>query len=66
MNGVPVLLSGSEELKKRYLAPVARGAAMFSYALSEAEAGSDAAGMRTRAVHEGDGVAGETRAGFVQ
>ncbi|WP_030177550.1 acyl-CoA dehydrogenase family protein, partial [Spirillospora albida] len=42
---VPVLLSGSEELKKRYLGPVARGEAMFSYALSEAEAGSDAAGM---------------------
>ncbi|GAB2846968.1 acyl-CoA dehydrogenase [Actinocorallia aurea] len=50
---VPVLLSGSEELKKRYLAPVARGEAMFSYALSEAEAGSDAAGMRTRAVRDG-------------
>jgi alkylation response protein AidB-like acyl-CoA dehydrogenase len=51
---VPVLLSGSEELKKKYLAPVARGEAMFSYALSEAEAGSDAAGMRTRAVRDGD------------
>jgi alkylation response protein AidB-like acyl-CoA dehydrogenase len=50
---VPVLLSGSEDLKKRYLAPVARGEAMFSYALSEADAGSDAAGMRTRAVREG-------------
>jgi alkylation response protein AidB-like acyl-CoA dehydrogenase len=51
---VPVLLSGSEDLKKRYLAPVARGEAMFSYALSEAEAGSDAAGMKTRAVRDGD------------
>ncbi|MEO5874571.1 MAG: acyl-CoA dehydrogenase [Streptosporangiaceae bacterium] len=51
---VPVLLSGSEELKKRYLAPVARGEAMFSYALSEAEAGSDAAGMKTRAVRDGE------------
>ncbi|MEU5987952.1 acyl-CoA dehydrogenase family protein, partial [Spirillospora sp. NPDC047418] len=51
---VPVLLSGGEELKKRYLAPVARGEAMFSYALSEADAGSDAAGMKTRAVREGD------------
>ncbi|MCD0453748.1 acyl-CoA dehydrogenase [Actinocorallia sp. API 0066] len=51
---VPVLLAGSEELKKRYLAPVARGEAMFSYALSEAEAGSDAAGMKTRAVRDGD------------
>ncbi|MCP9955146.1 acyl-CoA dehydrogenase family protein [Actinomadura madurae] len=51
---VPVLLAGGEELKKRYLAPVARGEAMFSYALSEADAGSDAAGMKARAVREGD------------
>jgi alkylation response protein AidB-like acyl-CoA dehydrogenase len=51
---VPILLSGSEELKKRYLSPVARGEAMFSYALSEAEAGSDAAAMKTRAVRDGD------------
>ncbi|KAB2351623.1 acyl-CoA dehydrogenase [Actinomadura rudentiformis] len=51
---VPVLLSGSEELKKKYLNPVAKGEAMFSYALSEAEAGSDAAGMKTRAVRDGD------------
>ncbi|MFF0517913.1 acyl-CoA dehydrogenase family protein [Actinomadura nitritigenes] len=51
---VPVLLSGSEELKKRYLGPVARGEAMFSYALSEADAGSDAGGMKTRAVRDGD------------
>jgi alkylation response protein AidB-like acyl-CoA dehydrogenase len=51
---VPLLLSGSEELKQRYLAPVARGEAMFSYALSEPEAGSDAAAMQTRAVRDGD------------
>jgi alkylation response protein AidB-like acyl-CoA dehydrogenase len=51
---VPLLLSGSAELKQRYLPPVARGEAMFSYALSEAEAGSDAAGMKTRAVRDGD------------
>ncbi len=46
---VPLLLSGSEELKQRYLSRVARGEAMFCYALSEPEAGSDAAAMRTRA-----------------
>jgi alkylation response protein AidB-like acyl-CoA dehydrogenase len=49
-----VLLAGSEELKAKYLAPVARGEGMFSYALSEADAGSDAAGMKTRAVRDGD------------
>jgi alkylation response protein AidB-like acyl-CoA dehydrogenase len=51
---VPLLLSASEELKRAYLPPVARGEALFSYALSEAGAGSDAAGMRTRAVRDGD------------
>jgi alkylation response protein AidB-like acyl-CoA dehydrogenase len=51
---VPLLLSGSEDLKRRYLPPVARGEALFSYALSEAGAGSDAAGMKTRAVRDGD------------
>jgi alkylation response protein AidB-like acyl-CoA dehydrogenase len=49
-----LLLSGSEELKQKYLPPLARGEVMFSYALSEPEAGSDAAGMRTRAVRDGD------------
>jgi alkylation response protein AidB-like acyl-CoA dehydrogenase len=51
---VPVLLSGSERLKRACLPPVARGEALFSYALSEADAGSDAAGMRTRALRDGD------------
>jgi alkylation response protein AidB-like acyl-CoA dehydrogenase len=51
---MPILLSGSEELKKSVLPSVAAGEAMFSYALSEREAGSDAAAMRTRAVRDGD------------
>jgi len=51
---VPLLLAGSADLNQRYLPPVARGEAMFSYALSEPEAGSDAAAMRTRAVRDGD------------
>ena len=51
---VPLLLSGSEELKRAYLPQVASGPAMFSYALSEAGAGSDAASMKTRAVRDGD------------
>jgi alkylation response protein AidB-like acyl-CoA dehydrogenase len=51
---MPLLLSASEELKKQVLPPVASGEAMFSYALSEREAGSDAAAMRTRAVRDGD------------
>ncbi|MFG1673227.1 acyl-CoA dehydrogenase family protein [Micromonospora sp. NPDC049282] len=51
---MPLLLAGSEELKRKYLTPVASGDAMFSYCLSEPEAGSDAASMTTRAVRDGD------------
>ena len=51
---MPLLLSASDELKKQVLPPVAAGEAMFSYALSEREAGSDAAAMRTRAVRDGE------------
>jgi alkylation response protein AidB-like acyl-CoA dehydrogenase len=51
---VPLLLSASEDLKKQVLPLVASGEAMFSYALSEREAGSDAAAMRTRAVADRD------------
>ncbi|MEV6181893.1 acyl-CoA dehydrogenase [Streptomyces sp. NPDC052016] len=54
LGSLPVILSGSEDLKKKYLAPLAKGEAMFSYCLSEPEAGSDAAGMKTRAVRDGD------------
>ncbi|MEO6884687.1 MAG: acyl-CoA dehydrogenase [Jatrophihabitantaceae bacterium] len=50
----PVILSGSEELKMQVLPPLASGEAMFSYALSEREAGSDAASMRTRAELKGE------------
>mgnify|MGYP000872282146 FL=1 len=50
----PLLVGGSEEVKQRYLPEVASGEAMFSYALSEREAGSDAASMKTRAVRDGD------------
>ncbi len=49
-----LILSGSEDLKGRYLPLVASGEATFSYALSEREAGSDAASMKTRAVRDGD------------
>ena len=51
---LPIMLAASEDVKQRYLPPVASGRAMFSYCLSEPEAGSDAANMRTRAVRDGD------------
>jgi alkylation response protein AidB-like acyl-CoA dehydrogenase len=49
-----LILSGSEELKATYLTKLAHGDGMFSYCLSEPEAGSDAANMKTRAVRDGD------------
>ncbi|WP_035698379.1 acyl-CoA dehydrogenase family protein, partial [Glycomyces tenuis] len=52
---MPLLLDASDALKERCLPPVASGEAMFSYCLSEPEAGSDAASMRTRAKRDGDG-----------
>ncbi|WP_129668997.1 acyl-CoA dehydrogenase family protein [Phytoactinopolyspora endophytica] len=52
---MPLLLGGSDDIKARYLPPVARGEAMFSYGLSEREAGSDTASMKTRATPDGDG-----------
>jgi alkylation response protein AidB-like acyl-CoA dehydrogenase len=51
---MPLILAGSSALKERYLTPVAAGEAMFSYCLSEPEAGSDAAAMSTKAVRDGD------------
>ncbi|WSE29410.1 acyl-CoA dehydrogenase family protein [Amycolatopsis rhabdoformis] len=50
----PIILSASEELKKIVLPSIASGEAMASYALSEREAGSDTASMRTRAKLDGD------------
>ncbi len=49
-----LLMRGSEELKQKVLPSIAAGEATASYALSEREAGSDAAAMRTRAVADGD------------
>ncbi|MFL6156965.1 MAG: acyl-CoA dehydrogenase family protein [Marmoricola sp.] len=55
LGSLPVQISGSEELKAEYLTKLARGEGGFSYCLSEPDAGSDAGGMTTRAVREGDG-----------
>ncbi|HVB91947.1 MAG TPA: acyl-CoA dehydrogenase family protein [Acidimicrobiales bacterium] len=51
---IPVMNWGSEELKSHYLPLVAAGEMQASYCLSEADAGSDVAAMRTRAVRDGD------------
>jgi len=50
----PVIVWGSDELKRRYLPRVASGEAQASYCLSEPDAGSDVASMTTRAERDGD------------
>lgn len=54
LGSLPVILAGTEEQKAKWLAPLARGEVMFSYCLSETDAGSDAAAMTTKAVSDGD------------
>jgi len=51
---MPLIIAGSEDVKRRYLTPVAAGESTFSYGLSEREAGSDTAAMKCRAVRDGD------------
>lgn len=46
---IPILLYGSEDLKKRYLLPIARGDARGAHANTEPTGGSDVAGIQTRA-----------------
>ena len=53
LGSVPLMLGGNQEQKKRWLSELAKGRG-FSYCLSESEAGSDAASMKTRAVRDGD------------
>jgi alkylation response protein AidB-like acyl-CoA dehydrogenase len=54
LGSLPVQISGSEELKKKYLSKLAAGEGGFSYCLSEPDAGSDAIAMKCRAVRDGD------------
>jgi alkylation response protein AidB-like acyl-CoA dehydrogenase len=49
-----VYLDGTEEQKKKYLVPMAQGTAIGAFGLTEAEAGSDAAAIKTNAVRDGD------------
>jgi len=54
LGGVPILLAGTDEQKKRFLPALAAGERLCAYSLSEPGAGSDAAGLRTTAVRRGD------------
>jgi butyryl-CoA dehydrogenase len=50
----PIWIAGTEEQKERYLRPMASGAVIGAYGLTEPGAGSDSRGTRTRAHREGD------------
>src|SRR5512144_1130826 len=52
---MPILRFGSEQQKDRFLRPMARGELLGVFALTEPQAGSDAANIRTRATRDGDG-----------
>ncbi|KSU88826.1 acyl-CoA dehydrogenase [Priestia flexa] len=52
--GWPIFKFGSEEQKHKYLKPMAQGEKIGAYGLTESSAGSDAGGMKTTAVKEGD------------
>lgn len=51
---MPLLDSGTEEQKKKYLPPVCSGEMMAAYSLSEADSGSDAGSLSLLAVEDGD------------
>jgi butyryl-CoA dehydrogenase len=51
---LPILLNGSDEQKKKYLPDIAAGKRLVAFALTEANAGSDAGGVQTTAVKDGN------------
>ncbi|HUG85428.1 MAG TPA: acyl-CoA dehydrogenase family protein [Euzebya sp.] len=70
----PIAKFGTHEQKQRYLAPAVAGQKIAAIGISEPDAGSDVAGVRTRAVRDGDGwvingaktyITNGTRADFV-
>jgi butyryl-CoA dehydrogenase len=52
---LPILAYGTDEQKSRFVPPLARGEQLGAFALTEAEAGSDAGALRTKAEQTGDG-----------
>lgn len=54
LGSYPILLFGTEEQKKKYLPDIAKGTKLAAFGLTEANAGSDAGGIETTAVKDGD------------
>jgi alkylation response protein AidB-like acyl-CoA dehydrogenase len=53
LGALPILLAGTDEQKARWLPDLAAGRSLIAFALTESEAGSDAAAARTRARRDG-------------
>lgn len=51
---LPIAEFGTEEQKQKYLVPAAKGEKIFAFGLTEPDAGSDAAGIKTTAKKDGD------------
>jgi butyryl-CoA dehydrogenase len=54
ISAMAIYLDGTEEQKQKYLVPLAQGTAIGAFGLTEAQAGSDAAAIKTTAVRDGD------------
>ncbi len=54
LGSYPIMISGSDEMKQKYLPDVAAGEKFAAFGLTEANAGSDASGIQTTAVLDGD------------
>jgi alkylation response protein AidB-like acyl-CoA dehydrogenase len=54
LGALPIIISGSEEQKQRFLTAVATGERLCAFGITESDAGSDAGGIRTTAIRDGD------------
>ncbi len=54
LGAYPILISGSDEMKQKYMPAIASGEKWAAFGLTEANAGSDASGIQTTAVLDGD------------
>ena len=54
LGSYPIILGGSDALKRKYLPPIAKGEKLAAYAVTEARSGSDVGAMETTAVRRGD------------
>jgi alkylation response protein AidB-like acyl-CoA dehydrogenase len=54
LGALPIMIAGTDEQQRRWIPDLAAGKTLIAFAITEAEAGSDAAAIRTRAVRDGD------------